>query len=42
MSLTVLRGIQRGLEAVITALLMLVSLAVFWPIAVAHRRYLLR
>jgi len=34
--------IQRGAEAVLTALLMIVSLAVFWPVAFAHRRYLLR
>jgi cbb3-type cytochrome oxidase subunit 3 len=34
--------VQRGAEAVLTALLMIVSLAVFWPVAYAHRKYLLR
>jgi hypothetical protein len=33
---------QRGSEVTITALMMFVSLAVFWPIAFAHRRHLLR
>jgi len=42
MSLKVFHAIQRGMEAALTAVLMLVSLAVFWPIAAAHRRYLLR
>jgi hypothetical protein len=42
MSRTIFTVIQRGSEAVLTALLMIVSLAVFWPIAFAHRRYLLR
>lgn len=42
MSRTIFTVIQRGADAVLTALLMIVSLAVFWPVAFAHRRYLLR
>lgn len=42
MSRTILTVIQRVAEGTLTAVLMVVSLAVFWPVAVAHRRYLLR
>ena len=42
MARTIFNGFQRSAEAVLTAVLMIVSLAVFWPIAFAHRRYLMR
>ena len=42
MSRMIVNVIERGAEAVVTAVLMIVSLAVFWPVAFAHRKYLLR
>jgi hypothetical protein len=33
---------QRGAEAIVTALMMILSLALFWPVAFAHRRLMLR
>lgn len=33
-------GFQRGIEALLTALLMLVSLTLFWPVAMLRRKYL--
>jgi hypothetical protein len=42
MSRRIVDVIERGAEAFLTALLMIISLAVFWPIAFAHRRFMLR
>ena len=36
----VVRTFERGLEALLTALLMFFSLALLWPVAVVRRKYL--